>query len=92
MKRLEKAYKMYVLLRKDAMTKDLPFYKLFIESLQLPVKKSEKDIIHLFEKFNFLHFCLHEKNTKNINPLLALQYFEVRKDMGKFIFKSVVWS
>ncbi len=61
----------------EGINDDLPFLRLFVDSLQLP-KKTDEEVIELFSKFEFLSICQINSKTKNISPLIILQYFDVR--------------
>ncbi len=65
----------------EGVNDDLPFLRLFVDSLQLP-RKTDREVIELFSKFEFLSICRINSKTKNISPLIVLQYFDVRFCQG----------
>ena len=79
LKYLERAYNLCPEEQKALIEKDLPIFKLVLKILNLTVNRTEFDIIHLFSKIDFLHFCLTSKRTKRIHPIVILQYFELRE-------------
>ncbi len=87
LKCLERAYNLCAEEQKALIEKDLPIFKLVLKILNLPVNRTESDIIHLFSKIDFLHFCLTSKRTKRIHPIVILQYFELREtEITSYIF------
>lgn len=86
---LERAYNLCAEEQKALIKKDLPIFKLVLKILNLPVNRTESDIIHLFSKIDFLHFCLTDKRTKRIHPIVILQYFELREtEITSYTFLS----